>query len=98
MVIWITQFVAFLDQDDPHAAHEIFEDLWRALRESDHPDTLLVKGFVNGAVALELAKRGRLEACHRVWKTYLKYRGRIVDSQSDFSVAARRLEELYAKL
>ncbi|MEO1941717.1 MAG: DUF309 domain-containing protein [Campylobacterales bacterium] len=54
-------------------ANEVLEGVWKKLPKG----SLLKKayqGVINGAVALELKKRGR-ESYRKIWEVYLKYRG-----------------------
>ncbi len=54
-------------------AHEHLEEYWKSIKKSDHPLKNLCKGFINGATAFELYKRGKEEGAKRVWSTHLKY-------------------------
>ncbi len=54
-------------------AHEHLEDYWKSIKKSDHPLKNLCKGFINGATAFELFKRGKNDGAKRVWQTHLKY-------------------------
>jgi predicted metal-dependent hydrolase len=56
-----------------YEAHEDLEDYWKTIRKSDHPLKNLCKGFINGATAFELIKRGKDKAAKTVWSTHEKY-------------------------
>jgi hypothetical protein len=66
-------FIDDLLNDDFVAAHEDLEHYWHTIRKSDHPLKNLCKGFINGATAFELVKRGKIEGANRLWGTYEKY-------------------------
>lgn len=91
------RFETALREGRYYDAHEITEDLWRAMRRTGHPRTLAVKGLINGAVALELFVRGRPSAARKVWPTYQKYRP-LCDGSPTLLSACLLLEELYATL
>jgi hypothetical protein len=52
-------------------AHEVLEDTWRKNRDS--VEGKILKGFINGATALQLRKLGRVESSEKVWKTFEKF-------------------------
>jgi len=54
-------------------AHEVLEEFWFPRRKNRDNLTLIVKGFINAAVAFELKKRGRVANSKKVWQTYLKF-------------------------
>ena len=66
-------------------AHEALEEYWFPRRKDKSPKVLIVKGFINAAVSLELHKRGRLQASKRVWKTYEKLT-KLLNENSDSSL------------
>jgi len=62
-------------------AHEALEEFWFPRRKEKSPEVLIVKGFINAAVAFELKKRGRSENAKIVFKTYLKFCPLIKDNK-----------------
>lgn len=70
----LDEFVLCIDKQRYYDAHDILEKLWYPRRFDKDDETLLLKGFINAAVSLELIKRGRIEAGKRVWSNYLKYK------------------------
>jgi cell shape-determining protein MreC len=54
-------------------AHEALEEFWFPKRKEKSSYVLIIKGFINAAVAFELKKRGRLNSAKRVWQTYTKF-------------------------
>ena len=69
----INEFIVCINETRYYDAHETLEKIWFPRRFEDDIQMKLVKGFINGAVSLELIKRGRPEASERVWKNYKKY-------------------------
>jgi len=66
-------FIDDLLRDDFYAAHEDLEHYWYTIRKTEHPLKNLCKGFINGATAFELVKRGNIDGAKRLWGTYEKY-------------------------
>ncbi len=56
-----------------YEAHEVLEEFWFPRRKDKSKHILIIKGFINAAVAFELKKRGREQSSIKVWKTYLKF-------------------------
>jgi hypothetical protein len=69
----LKRLIADIKADDFYAAHENLEHYWREIKKRDHPLKNLIKGYINGATAFELIKRGKIDAAKRVWATYEKY-------------------------
>ncbi len=66
-------FIDDIENDRFVEAHEHLEEYWKTIRKSDHPLKNLCKGFINGATAFELIKRGNTDGAKRLWQTYEKY-------------------------
>jgi predicted metal-dependent hydrolase len=66
-------FINDLKNDDFVKAHEDLEEYWATIRKTDHPLKNLCKGFINGATAFELIKRGKDKGAQTLWATYEKY-------------------------
>jgi hypothetical protein len=66
------EFIELLEKGEFFEANEVLEEVWRPL-----PNGSLVKlglkGLINGAVTLELKKRGR-ESYPKIWKIFHKYK------------------------
>ena len=61
-------------QDEAFAdAHETMEQQWKLYKKENHPLTKLLKGYINGATAFELLRRGKSEGAVRLWGVYEKY-------------------------
>ena len=63
-------------------AHEVLEEFWFPRRRQKDDLTLVIKGFINAAVSLELYKRERVENSNRVWQVYLKFAKKIDNLES----------------
>jgi len=66
-------FIDDIKNDRFYEAHEHLEEYWHTIRKSDHPLKNLCKGFINGATAFELIKRGNIDGAKRLWSAYEKY-------------------------
>ena len=69
----LTIFIDDLKNEQFSKAHEDMEKYWKSIKKSDNPLKNLCKGYINGATAFELLKRGNKEGAKRVWSTYEKY-------------------------
>ena len=59
-------FIRLLNQERYWEAHETLERLWFPIRKSKRPQVTPLKLLINGAVILELQRRGRPDAAGRV--------------------------------
>ena len=66
-------FIDDIKNDKFYEAHEDLEHYWHTIRKTDHPLKNLCKGFINGATAFELIRRGNEKGARTVWKTHQKY-------------------------
>ncbi len=69
----LERFIWDLNHDLFSEAHEDLEAYWQTIRRTDHPLKQLCKGFINGATAFELLKRGKTDGARRLWAVYEKY-------------------------
>ena len=69
----INKFNKLINDKSFYEAHEVLEELWFPIRKTKDSYTLVLKGFINGAVSMELFKRNKIEQSKKVYKTYLKY-------------------------
>jgi ActR/RegA family two-component response regulator len=67
-------FMELLRKERFYDAHEVLEEVWFPRRKDPDAKILVLKGFINASVALELLKRGRIENAYKVWRNYEKYR------------------------
>ncbi len=93
----IKEFIDDLKSEKFASAHEIMEKKWKEYKKLSHPKTKLLKGFINGATAFELIKRGNVDGAKRLWGVYEKYLP-LMDSECEeyelFKVADEILQRL----
>ena len=77
-------------------AHEALEKYWFPRRKSKTKEVLIIKGFINAAVAFELKKRGRQERAFKVWQTYLKF-SKLIESNNTLFIELKVFIEDYAQ-
>ncbi|BCD61188.1 MULTISPECIES: DUF309 domain-containing protein [Nitratiruptor] len=68
------KFMTLIKEEKFYDAHEALEEVWFPRRKSKDTDVLVLKGFINASVALELKRLGRDANALKVWQNYLKYR------------------------
>ena len=66
-------FIQHLKDEEFAQAHEVMEYQWKVYKSQTHPQTKLLKGYINGATAFELVRRGKTEGAKRLWEAYEKY-------------------------
>jgi hypothetical protein len=69
----VEDFKKLLENHQFFDAHEVLEELWFPIRHTNDDYCLVLKGFVNSAVSLELYKRGRFLQSQKVFLNYKKY-------------------------
>lgn len=69
----IENFKQLITQKKYYEAHEALEEIWFPIRGNKNDCCLVLKGFINGAVSLELNKRDKEQQSKNVYNTYLKY-------------------------
>ncbi|MDC0933052.1 DUF309 domain-containing protein [Arcobacteraceae bacterium] len=69
----IEKFKQLINQKFYYEAHESLEELWFPIRKSKDDYCLVLKGFINAAVSLELYKRDKLLQCKKIYLVYNKY-------------------------
>jgi hypothetical protein len=92
----IDEYKNMLLEKQFYEAHEKLEEYWFPRRKEKSRRVLIVKGFINAAVAFELKKRGRQESALKVWLTYKKFSLLIEPDEIDF-IELREFVENYAK-
>ncbi len=92
------RFMELIQNEDFYEAHEVLEDFWFPYRKSKESKVLVIKGFINASVALELQRLGRTENAKKVWKNYEKYRMLIPEcNEAIFDEVATFLDGCYDK-
>jgi hypothetical protein len=66
-------FQKLIEEQKYYEAHEILEEVWFPIRKTKTNCSLVLKGFINGAVSLELHKRDKHLQSKNVYQTYKKY-------------------------
>ena len=74
MTKYINEFLKCIDEQRYFDAHEALETVWFPRRFEDDNEVKLLRCFINAAVSLELAKRGKHPQAKKVWQNYLKYK------------------------
>ncbi len=69
----LNEYKKLLNEQLFFEAHEALEEYWFPRRKDKSSDILIIKGFINAAVAFELKKRGRDKNAIKVWQTYKKF-------------------------
>ena len=69
----IEKFKSLINQNLYYEAHEALEELWFPIRKVKDDYCLLLKGFINGSVSLELLKRNKIEQSKKIYLIYKKY-------------------------
>ena len=69
----IKEFKKLVEKGQYYDAHEVLEEIWFPIRKRKNDCALVLKGFINSAVSLELYKRGKVEQSKKVYKNYIKY-------------------------
>ena len=77
-------------------AHEVLEEFWFPRRKEKTKEVLIVKGFINAAVAMELKKRGRVENSRKIWKVYQKFCKLITNNDTKF-IELKNFVDSFAK-
>ncbi len=73
----LEEFTRLIDTQCYFEAHEILEAVWIEAKKHNHPQTLLLKGLINAAVAFEHLKRNRsnaLTSSRITIQAYLRYK------------------------
>ncbi len=93
-LIKIEQYKALILEKKFFEAHEVLEEFWFPRRKQKDDLTLVIKGFINAAVAFELQKRGRKEKALQVFATYKKFAQKIESQKrEDLSQLALFIDE-----
>ena len=69
----LNKFKQLIIDKQYYDAHEALEEIWFPIRKTKSNYALVLKGFINGAVSLELFKRGKIKQSKQIEKIFLKY-------------------------
>ena len=78
----IDEFLLCLEEQRYYDAHEALEEVWFPRRFEGSDEMNLLKAFINASVSFELYKRGKEMQSKKVWKNYLKHRGKLFKVES----------------
>jgi len=70
----LVEFLDAIKNDSFVQAHEILEHDWKEIKKVDKQKGLFLKGLINGATALALIQKGKIDGAKRIWEAYLKYK------------------------
>jgi len=69
----LKNYLILLEKELYFEAHEVLEEAWHPLRQSNHPLKNLVKGLINGAICFEHLKRKRTDSMRKALTTLKSY-------------------------
>ena len=69
----IEEFKELINKELYYESHEALEEIWFPIRKTKDNYCLVLKGFINAAVSLELYKRDKIEQSKRIYLIYKKY-------------------------
>jgi hypothetical protein len=69
----IIKYKQLIEEKLYYEAHEVLESLWFPIRKTKNDYALVLKGFINAAVSLELYKRNKFEQSKKINIIYGKY-------------------------
>lgn len=92
----IEEYKEFILEHKFFEAHEALEEFWFPRRKEKTDEVLIVKGFINAAVSLELKKRGRDEKSKQVWKVYEKF-CKLIPNNDDKFLELKKFVDDFAK-
>ena len=93
----LNEFIKYIEDEKFKEAHECLEGLWKEYKKSSNPLSNLLKGYINGASAFELIRRGNIKGAKTLWKVYLKYlplKNENIEGYELFCKADKLLENL----
>jgi hypothetical protein len=93
----LERFIQDLKDERFADAHVVMEHQWKIYKQADHPLTKLLKGYINGATAFELIRRGKKDGAVKLWATYKKYLPALQEGIDEYELFAEA-DELLQKL
>jgi len=95
-MILIQEYKEYILKKEFFKAHEALEEYWFPRRKTKSREVLIVKGFINAAVAFELKKRGRPKSALKVWQTYLKF-AKLIESNDTLFIELKTFIDNYGQ-
>lgn len=78
----IDRYIALIEGNHFHEAHEEMEYLWRELKASEPSSAKVLKSLINGATTFVLFQKGR-DCYPKTWANYQKYRPAIENESEE---------------
>jgi len=69
----IENYKRLIEEELYYEAHEALEEVWFPIRKTKTDFCLVLKGFINAAVSMELYKRGKQSQSYKIYLVYKKY-------------------------
>ncbi len=91
-------YIDLMDRAEYFEAHEVLEAAWYPLRKEQSASNLLLKGLINGAVALEHIKRGKPGAEDRAQRVMGSFRRGMILLQEQTSKEAEYFQKAYERV
>ncbi len=90
----IDKFIEAIHENKFIEAHEILEESWKKLKQTNKDEANIQKGLINGATAIALKLKGRNEGAVMVWNTFEKYRELINTTKSPLLKKYKQAENI----
>ena len=96
----IQGFIKLIEDHAFVEAHEVLEDDWNALKKAgDKKTAKFLQALINGATSLALHKKGRSEACIKVWGALQRNKHLVddvnINNKEDYIYTINLLENYY---
>lgn len=96
----LEEYLELVEKERYFDAHEVLEEEWHPLRKANHPLKNLVKGLINGAIALEHLKRNRKDAQRKastVYKSFKRHKyllDKNIEEYELFKIACDKISQI----
>lgn len=91
----IEKFIKAVENENFVEAHELLEHEWKDYKKSGKKlEAKAIQGLINGATALALFRKGRVEAYEKIWKVFEKYKSLISEVELENSSKYMEAKEL----
>ena len=98
----IENYKRLVEEGRYYEAHEALEELWFPIRKTKSNFSLVLKGFINAAVSMELYKRGKRKQSYKIFLVYKKYVNMTKINDSDkpeeFKVLKKFIDSYFVKI
>jgi len=98
----IQGFIKLIEDHAFVEAHEVLEDDWKTLKKlGDKKTAKFLQSLINGATSLALYKKGRSEACVKVWGALQRNKYLIdevnISNKQEYIYTIELLEDYYKR-